>query len=330
MREEHGLPVPPLPPCAPAIHVKQFTEKHTRNGPDTHNIQYNWQRPLGKCPWNHQATLLLAQEYLELYKGGKIKLNKRILPYNPRADLKTIQKTIRLRLFCTQNYWKDLNLPNNSTPPYRDDDHDHDHDTNAGIPRTMQDQAEGKVTLTRRRTRRMSVRIDSFLLILSLLFIFLQSLKEQKASVEKYLSGDLKEELLNMLQHLHSAGMNYDITDLESSDRALQSCTHWWLSADVISILQKLDTLRKQAKASRLVSKKGNWPLPWTKNIKIVYDSTMTTSLPKNWYCHEWYESLCPFEQGDLNCADPENLPSIVSHSNFSKVLPAHPNQYLA
>ena len=165
MREEHGLPVPPLPPCAPAIHVKQFTEKHTRNGPDTCNIQYNWQRLLGKCPWNHQATLLLAQEYLELYKGGEIKLNQHILPYNLRDDLKTIQKTIRLRLVCTQNYWKDLNLPNNSTPPYRDDDHDHD--TNACVPRTMQDRAEGRVTLTRCRTHGTNIRIDSFLLILS-------------------------------------------------------------------------------------------------------------------------------------------------------------------
>ena len=89
----------------------------------------------------------------------------------------------------------------------------------------------------------------------------------------------------------------------------------------MISILQELDTLGKQSKALRLLSKKGNWPLPWTKNIKIVYDSTKTTSLPKNWYHCKWYESLCPFEQGDLNCADPENLPSIVSHPNFSEVL---------
>lgn len=159
MREEHGLPVLPLPPCAPAIHVKQFTEKHTRTGPDAFNIQLNWQKPLGKCPWNRQATLLLAQEYLELYKGGKIKLNHRILLYNPKADLKTIQKTIRLRLFRTQTYWKNFNLPNNSTPPYGDDDHDHD--TTAGVPSTMQDQAEGKVTSTRRRMRGTKVRLIS-------------------------------------------------------------------------------------------------------------------------------------------------------------------------
>jgi hypothetical protein len=146
------------------------------------------------------------------------------------------------------------------------------------------------------------------------LFIILQLLKVREANIEKYLNEDLKEQLLKMLQHLHSAGMNYDMTDSESSDRALQSCMHWWLSPDVISILQELDTLGKRAKASRLVTKKGNRPLPRTKNTKIVYDSTKTASLPKNWYRHEWYESLCPFEQGDLDCADPENLPRIVSH----------------
>lgn len=166
-------------------------------------------------------------------------------------------------------------------------------------------------------------------LLFSLLFIFLQLLKERKANVEKYLNGDLKEELLNMLQCLHSAGMNYDVTDSESSDRALQPCIHWWLSPDVISILEELDTLGKRAKALRLVSKKGNRPLPRTNNIKIVYNSTKTTFLPKNWYRHEWYESLCPFEQGDLNCADPETLPSNVSHPNFSEVLSAHPDQCL-
>jgi hypothetical protein len=157
--------------------------------------------------------------------------------------------------------------------------------------------------------------------MLGLLFIFLiilQLLKQREANVEKYLNGELKEDLLNMLQHLHSAGMNYDITDSESPDRALQSCVHWWLSRDVISILEELDTLGKRAKASRLVSKKGNRPLPRTKNTKTVYDTTKTTTLPKNWYRHDWYESLCTFEQGDLNCADPESLPSVVSHPNFS------------
>jgi hypothetical protein len=129
-----------------------------------------------------------------------------------------------------------------------------------------------------------------------------------------------------MLKRLQSGGMNYDITDSESQDRALQSCIHWWLSPDVISILQELDALGKRAKALRLVSKKGNRPLPRSKDTKIVYNSTKTTSLPKNWYRHEWYESLCLFEQSDLNCADPENLPSIVSQLNFSEVLSAHPD----
>ena len=157
MREEHGLPVPPLPPCAPAMHVKQFVEKHARTGPDASNVQYNWRKPLGKCPWNRQATLLLAREYLELYRGKKIKLNHRILPYDPKADLKTIQKTIRQRVSRTQTYWKNVNLPNNSTPPHRDDDDD---DTTA-VPCTMEERAEEKVTLTRRRTRGANVRINS-------------------------------------------------------------------------------------------------------------------------------------------------------------------------
>lgn len=149
--------------------------------------------------------------------------------------------------------------------------------------------------------------------------MFLQSLKQREANIEKFLDGDLKEDLLNMLQRLQSAGMNYDITDSESSDRALQSCTHWWLSTDVISILHELDTLGKRANALKLVSKKGNRPLPRTKTTKIVYDTPKTTSLPSNWYRHEWYESLCPFERSDLKCVDPENLPSIVSHPTLPR-----------
>ena len=244
-------------------------------------------------------------------------MNRRILPYNRKVDLKTIQRTIRMRLVRTQIYWRDQNLPNNNT------------DDITAVPSTIQERAEAKVTLTRRRTRATKV-IDLFLFILSSLFIFLQSLKEREKDVAKYFNGDLKEELLNMLYRLHSTGMNYDITDSESPDRALQPCTHWWLSPDVISILQELDTVRNRAKASRLISKKGNRPLPRTKSTKIIYDSTKTASLPKNWYRCEWYEGLCPFEQGDLNCADPENLPSIVRSSQLCEDLSAHPDPYLA
>ena len=208
-------------------------------------------------------------------------------------------------------YWKNQNLPNND-----------DNNTTA-IPSTMQEQAEGRVTMTRHQTCGTKVRIHLFLFILTLLLIFLQSLKDREANIRKYFNGDFKKELLNMLHCLQSAGMNYDITDSESSDWALQSCTHWWLSPSVISILQELDTLGKWAKALRLISKKGNW----TMNTKRVYNSTKTISLPKNWYCHEWYEGLCPFEQGDLSCADPENLPSIVRSSQVCEVLPAHPDQ---
>ena len=134
-----------------------------------------------------------------------------------------------------------------------------------------------------------------------------------------------------MLRRLHSAGMNYDLTDSESFEQSLQCSIHWWLSPNVIHILEELDTLGKRAKASRLVLRKGNRTLPLSrmKEIKIVYDSIKTTSLPKNWYRHEWFESLCPFEQADLDCAEPEMLPNIVSHPNFTEVPTAHPNEYL-
>ena len=162
MREEHGLPVLPLPPCAPAVLVKQFNEKHSRTGPDPSNIQYNWRSPLGRCPWNRQATLLLAREYLELYREGRIKLKNRILPYDPKVDLKTLQKTIRQRVIRTYICWKGQDLPNNSTSPHRDDD-----DDTTAVPSTMQERAERKLILTRRRMRGIKVRIDYFLCILS-------------------------------------------------------------------------------------------------------------------------------------------------------------------
>lgn len=162
MREEYGQPVLPLPPCAPANYVKQFVEKHTRTGPDVSNIHYNWRRPLGKCPWNRQATLLLAREFLQLYREGGIKLNQLALPYDPKVDLKILQKTIRQRVSRTQTYWKERNLSNKSTPDSDDDDDD---DTTAA---QWQGRAERRVTSTRRRMRGTKVRIDSW----NLLFIF--------------------------------------------------------------------------------------------------------------------------------------------------------------
>ena len=155
MREENALPILPLPLCAPAIHVKQFNKKHSRSGPDTSNIQLNWQSLLGKCPWNHQATLLLAQEYLELYREGKIKLKHRILPYNPKVDLKTVQKTLQMRLFHTQTYWNNKNLPDNNSSPCSDDD-----DDTTAIPCTKEELAERKLTLTRHQMRGIKVRIN--------------------------------------------------------------------------------------------------------------------------------------------------------------------------
>ena len=100
-------------------------------------------------------------------------MNRHILPYNPKVDLKTIQETICQRLFCTHAYWKKQNLPNNN-----------DNDITA-VPSTMQEQAEGRVTMARRWTCGTKVRIHSFLFILTLLLIFLQSLKDQEANIRK-------------------------------------------------------------------------------------------------------------------------------------------------
>ena len=148
------------------MHVKQFNVKHSRTGPDPFNIQFNWLSTLGKCPWNCQATLLLAREYLELYREGKIKLKHRVLRYHPKVDLKAIQKTIRLRLVRTQNHLKDKNLPNNSTPHQTDDDEDI-----TTVPYTMQERADLKIALTRRRMRGIKVRIDEYFFIVSLIRI---------------------------------------------------------------------------------------------------------------------------------------------------------------
>lgn len=163
MREQDGFPVLPLPPCAPTVHVKQFKKKLSRSGPDPSNIQFNWRSALGKCPWNRQAILLLAREYLELYREGKIKLKHRVLPYNSKVDLSTLQKTIRQRLFRTQTYWKDKNLP----PQSNSDDDD---DTTV-VPCTVEERVERKLTLTRRRMRGLKVRIHQFLFVLSLIRI---------------------------------------------------------------------------------------------------------------------------------------------------------------
>ena len=126
-----------------------------------------WVRAHGTARW-----LSFLQRSTLNYTGGGIKVNHCILPYNPKVDLKTIQKTIRQRLFCTHTYWKRQNLPKN------------DNNDTTAIPSTMQEQAEGRVTMTRHQTCGTKVRIHSFLFILTLLLVFLQSLKDQEANVE--------------------------------------------------------------------------------------------------------------------------------------------------
>ena len=104
---------------------------------------------IGRCRWvcargTARQLCFLHRSTLNYTGGGGIEVDCCILPYNAKVDLKTIQKTIRLRLVRTQTYWKELNS--------------RDNDDSDAIP--LQKRAEEKVTLTRRRTRGTHVRKD--------------------------------------------------------------------------------------------------------------------------------------------------------------------------
>lgn len=125
-----------------------------------------------------------------------------------------------------------------------------------------------------------------------------------------------------MLTRLQSRGMNYPLTDEESSERMVQSCTHWWLAPEILPILRELDTVRKRAKAQRLLSKRGNRPLPEGTNDRIIIDSSPTPYLPQNWYRQEWYDNLTQYQKLDIAASEAtENFPNIVSRSGMISAL---------
>ena len=151
VREESGLPRSPLPPCAPAAHVKLFNSGETRFGPDPLNIQYNWRGFLAKCKWNRQATALLAKEYHTLFQEQQIIHNGRALIYDLTIDTNRIRKTIQTRLNRMQMHWKNENIPQHASP----DDSDDNIDMNGarGAPHTPEELAIDRAASTRRQRR---------------------------------------------------------------------------------------------------------------------------------------------------------------------------------
>lgn len=125
-----------------------------------------------------------------------------------------------------------------------------------------------------------------------------------------------------MLTRLQSRGMNYPLTDEESSERMIQPCTHWWLAPEILPILRELDAIRKRAKAQRLLTKRGNRPIPQGTNDKIITDSSPTPYLPQNWYRRDWYDNLTQYQKLDIAASGAtEDLPNIVSHSGMLSAL---------
>ena len=75
-----------------------------------------------------------------------------------------------------------------------------------------------------------------------------------------------------------------------------------------------LDLIERRTWNSKLTMEKGNWPLCINnKPPKRVLDSSVTPSLPKNWYCEEWYNLLDLYQKSDLNTAEIKALPNIMS-----------------
>jgi hypothetical protein len=114
VKEVSGIPKGPLPPCALAHEVQHFNDGISRVGPDPANIQYFWPGALGKCKWNKQATSLLASEYHNLYREGRIIHNGNVLPYDSSISMKEFEKKIRTRLQRTQIHYRNANRPQNN------------------------------------------------------------------------------------------------------------------------------------------------------------------------------------------------------------------------
>jgi hypothetical protein len=108
--------------------------------------------------------------------------------------------------------------------------------------------------------------------------------------------------------------MNEGISDSEGDNRTLRPSIHWWLSPPISAILRELDNVTKRAKARRLVHRKGNRPLPQKPGeTKVLYKTSPSSSLPRNWYRENWYGNLDMYQKHDLKASDPEELPTIVS-----------------
>jgi hypothetical protein len=118
-----------------------------------------------------------------------------------------------------------------------------------------------------------------------------------------------------MLENLGNGGMNCPLSDSEDSiDKELQRCEHFWLSTEIISLFEVLDSIERRAHASKLITRRGNRPLRINnKPVKRVLDSPVTPSLPRNWYREEWYNHLDLYERIDIRAAKNKALPDIVS-----------------
>jgi hypothetical protein len=122
VREELNLPVGQLPECAPPDLVKAFCKAGTRSGtgPRVDRVVYNWRGGLSTCKWNKQASAILAEEYANLLKSGRVKHCDIVIPYDPKTtNVSALCKKIPERLQRTQFHWKQANdpdtLPQNTT-----------------------------------------------------------------------------------------------------------------------------------------------------------------------------------------------------------------------
>ena len=227
------------------------------------------------------------------------------------------------RLERTRFHWKNANLPV-SVADDGDNDGSGDEPMAARPPRTPGDIARSQSTDSRRRQRGLLVGVPSSFILFSFSYFrpSHQLLKHRKDDVKKYFNGDLKERLFTMLTRLQGRGMNYPLTDDESSERMIQPCNHFWLAPEILSILRELDDVRKQARVQRLITRRGNRPIPQGMNIRVIADSSPTPSLPKNWYRQEWYNNLTQYQKLEISASSAtEDLPNIVSHSGMIFVL---------
>jgi hypothetical protein len=124
----------------------------------------------------------------------------------------------------------------------------------------------------------------------------------------------LKKQIFDMLESLGNGGMNCPLSDSDSIDKELQRCEHLWLSPEILSLFEVLNSIDKGARNLKLITRRGNRPLRInTKPAKRVLDSPVTPFLPKNWYREEWYRHLDLYQKTDLKAAKIKALPDIVS-----------------